>query len=186
MGMTEAAPGQPEMIQPVIERLAGNRDGQFRHIGKIRKAHAAGFMHLSEDHLLFFTVNGPPTADAALNRPANAFAELGVASHHLLENCDGTNAGSGLEHGHNLGVENTLKRVRAAPAARCRLLRRQPWVFLNAIGRGRADGCLCRANGDTVGLAKLHVEPHLVIGYVAAGQGWFSQKGKTAHIPTDR
>jgi len=49
------------------------------------------------------------------------------------------------------------------------LLRRQSRIALDPIGRCQADRCLGRRSGRRVGLTELHVEPHLVIGYVAAG-----------------
>ena len=36
MGVLEARVGQPKVIEPVIEGLAGHRDGKVSHVGEVR------------------------------------------------------------------------------------------------------------------------------------------------------
>ena len=60
MGMLEARVGQPEVIEPVIERLAGDGDAQVGHVGEIRQPHPARLMDLAEDHLLVRAVQRAP------------------------------------------------------------------------------------------------------------------------------
>lgn len=55
-------------------------------------------------------------------------------------------------------------------------------VLLKAVGCGWANRCLRCGDRRRVGLSELHVEPHLVIGYVAAGHR-FLQTGRTQSIP---
>ena len=126
-------------------------------------------MHLAEDDLLLRAMDGAPRADAPLQRPANAAAQFGMAPEHLLEDGDRPKAGGGLQHRHDLGVEDIGQRIGPAPSARRLLLRGQPRILLDAIGRGGADRRLRRRDGRRIGLTELHVEPHLVIGYMAAG-----------------
>jgi hypothetical protein len=42
MGMREAREGQPEVIEPVIERLTCDRDAKPAHVGEVGQAYAAG------------------------------------------------------------------------------------------------------------------------------------------------
>jgi hypothetical protein len=48
------------MIEPVIEWFTGDGDAEVGHIGEIRQAHSAGFVHLAEDHLLIRTIQSTP------------------------------------------------------------------------------------------------------------------------------
>ena len=115
MGMLEAGIGEPEMVEPVIERLAGDGDAGAAHVGEIRQADAAGLMHLPEDDLLLLAVDGAPGADAPLQRAANAVAQFGMTPQHLLEDGNRPNAGRRLQQRHDLGVENVGKRIGTAP-----------------------------------------------------------------------
>ena len=45
-------------------------------------------MHLPEDDLLLFAMDGAPDADAPLQGAANAAAQFGMAPDHLLEDGD--------------------------------------------------------------------------------------------------
>ncbi|MCY1301877.1 hypothetical protein D9M70_515110 [compost metagenome] len=60
MGVFEARPNQPEVIEQMVERLTGDRHAEAAHVGKIRQPQPAGLVRLAEDHLLRLTVNGPP------------------------------------------------------------------------------------------------------------------------------
>ena len=98
----------------------------------------------------------------------------------------GRRPGGGLQHRHDLGVEDIGERIGTAPASR-RLLRWQPRILLDAIGRGGADRRLRRRDGRRVGLTELHEEPHLVIGYVAAGHKVIPPRSeKPPAYPVDR
>ena len=72
MSVLEAAPDEPKMIEPVIERLPCNGDGEWPHVGEIRQSHTSGLVFLPEDDLLFGTMNGAPLPDAPLQCTANA------------------------------------------------------------------------------------------------------------------
>jgi len=120
-------------------------------------------LHLPENDLLLFAMDGPPRADPPLQGPADAASQFGMAAEHLLENGNRSKAGGCLQHRHDFGVENISERIGSSASSRG-LLRRQLWILLDAIGRGNADGRLRRRDGRGVGLTELHVEPHLVIG----------------------
>ena len=70
----------------------------------------------------------------------------------------------------DLAIEERGEGIRAATVPHRRLVGRQPAILLEAISRGRADRCLRRRHRRRVCLSELHVEPHLVIGDMAAGQ----------------
>jgi len=183
MGMFEAGIGEPEVIEPMIERLTRDGDAGAAHVGEVRQAEPAWLMRLPEDDLLFLAVNGPPGPDTAFDGAANAGTEFGMTPQHLLEDCDRPDARRRLQQRHDLGVENVGERVGAAALARNLPLRGQPRILLDAIGRGRADRRLRRRDGRRVGLPELHEKPHLVIGYVAAGHKVIPPIGKTTGIP---
>ena len=79
-------------------------------------------MHLSEYDLLLLAVDGSPGADAPLQCAANLAAQFGMAPPHLLEDGDRAKTGGGLEHGHDLGIEDIREWIGAAPCAWRRLL----------------------------------------------------------------
>lgn len=60
MGVLEARPDQPEMIEQMVEGLAGDRHAEAAHAGKIRQSQPTAFVRLTEDHFLLLTVNSPP------------------------------------------------------------------------------------------------------------------------------
>lgn len=103
--MLEAGIGEPEMIQPVLERHARDCDALLGHVGEIRQSHPTGFVNLAEDHLLIGAVHGPPGANAALESAARACGQRWMAPLHFFEDCHRAQGGRGLEHWHDLGIE---------------------------------------------------------------------------------
>src|SRR5579862_847873 len=85
MGVLPAREGEPEVIEPVIERHAGDADAAIAHLGKIGQAEPARRMLLPKNDLLLGTVKRPPSADAPLQGAANAGANLGMAAADLVE-----------------------------------------------------------------------------------------------------
>src|SRR2546421_6362584 len=88
----------------------------------------------------------------------------------LVENGHWPQARNALQQRHHLAVPNRSQRIAPSAAARCFLLRRQPRILFDAIGSGNAEPGLGRSNSRRLGLAETHVQPHLAIGDVAAGQ----------------
>jgi hypothetical protein len=74
--MLEARAGEAEVIEPMIERDAGDADRQVAHLGKIRQPHPPGLMHLAEDDLALGPMQRAPGPDPSLERPA----DIGVQS----------------------------------------------------------------------------------------------------------
>ena len=171
MGVFPAREGQPEVIEPVIERHAGDADAVIAHVGKIGQPEPARRMLLPEDDVLLGAVQRPPGADAPLQRAPDAGADLGMAPPDLVENGDRPQARGALQQRHHLAIPNSDKRVLPPTIARRFLLRRKSAVLLDAIGTGGAEPGLRRGDDRRLGLTETHVQPHLAIGDVATGQG---------------
>lgn len=75
-------------------------------------------MDLTEDDVTLFAVNGPPAADAPLQRATHPGRQFGMTPHHLLEHCDGAHARCRLEQGDHFGVKDLGQGIGAAPFAR--------------------------------------------------------------------
>ena len=72
--MLEAGIGEPEVVETVIERRAGDRDGEIAHIGEVGQAHTPRLVDLAENDLLLRAVDGTPGADPTLQGPAHTRA----------------------------------------------------------------------------------------------------------------
>ena len=65
MGMFEAGERQPEVVEPMIERLACDGDAEPAHVGKVRQAQPSRRMLLAKDHVAVGTVERTPAGDPA-------------------------------------------------------------------------------------------------------------------------
>src|SRR5437879_2374218 len=140
--MFPAAAGQPEMIEAVRERLAGNGDAEAVSDGEIGQRLAAGIMALREEDLLVFAVKGAPFGDATLQRAADAVGKS-VKAEFVLEVLED-------RHGHDAWYPQHLQYPRpdvpqwvgaSPPGSRLLLLRWQTRVFVDAA-------CVARAKGE--------------------------------------
>src|SRR5437868_14483670 len=105
----------------------------------------------------------------------------------LVENGHWPQARNALQQRHHLAVPNRSQRIAPPTAARCFLLRRQPRILFDAIGSGNAEPGLGRGNGRRLGMAETHVQRHLAIGDVAAGQAAVPhRREEPASYPADR
>ena len=93
-----------------------------------------------------------------------------MAPPDLFEHRNSPNAGSRLQDRHNLAVPNIGQWVRPPPATRRFLLRGQPRIILNPVAGCPAEAGLGGSNGGILGVSVSHVQPHLVVGDVKAGQ----------------
>src|SRR6202040_4470833 len=125
---------------------------------------------LPEDDVLLGPVQCPPGTDAPLQGAANTDADLGMATPDLVENGHRPQAWGGLQQRHYLAVPNLRQRIAPSAAARRSLLRRQPRILFDTIGGRGAEPGFGRGNSRRLGLAETHVQPHLAVGDVAAGQ----------------
>ncbi len=106
-----------------------------------------------------------------------------MAPHHLLKNGNGADSRRGFEEGDDFGLEDGLEGIRPPAAARLLLLGWQPAIGGEAVSGGGAEGCLRGGDGNGVGLAQLHEEPHLVIGHMATRHKVIPLGWKTTAIP---
>src|SRR5215471_8329678 len=127
-------------------------------------------MLLPKDDVLLRPVERPPGTDAPLQGAANTDIDLGMAAPDLVENGHGPQAWGALQQGHYLTVPNHGQRIATSAAARRFLLRRQPWILFDTIGGGGAEPGFGRRNGRRISVAETHIQPHLAVGDVAAGQ----------------
>ena len=66
MGVLPTGEGQPEMVEPVIERHVSDADAVTTQVGKIGQPEPARRVFLPEDDLLLGALERPPGADAPL------------------------------------------------------------------------------------------------------------------------
>src|SRR5437763_7299168 len=170
MSMLPAREGQAEVIEPVIQRHTGDADAVIAHVGEIGKPQPARRMLLPKDDVLLGPVERPPGTDAPLQGAANTGVDLGMAAPDLVENGHRPQAWGALQQGHYLTVPNLSQRIATSAAARRFLLRRQPWILFDTIGGGGAEPGFGRGNARRLGSAETHIQPHLAVGDVAAGQ----------------
>jgi hypothetical protein len=181
--MLEARVGQPEVVQPVVERLAG--DGELAHVGEVRQAEPPRLVQLAEEHLLLRAVQRPPGADPALQGAADGAAELRVSAQHLLENRDRPQARRALQKRHDLAFPDPGQRVRPAPSPWRGLLRRRAGTGLDPVRGGSAETGPRGGDRDRFCPAERHVQPHLAVGDMAAGQRRLP-RGEGAHSAARR
>ena len=158
------------MIEPVIKRHPGDADAAIAQVGKIGQPKSTRWVLLPEDDILLGAMQSPPGTDAPLQRAADAGADLGVAPPDLVENGDRPQTGDALQQRHHLAVPYLAQRIGPPPAARGFLLRGHSKVVLEAIAAGGREPGLGGGNGRRLGLTETHIQPHLAIGDVAAGQ----------------
>src|SRR5689334_6020588 len=70
VSMLEARERQSKVIEPVIQRLAGNRDLKRSGVGEVGQSEPPRLVLLAEDHVSLGTIKRPPSIDAALQRAA--------------------------------------------------------------------------------------------------------------------
>jgi hypothetical protein len=130
-------------------------------------------MLLPKEDIPIGAVERPPAPDAPLQGAPDTGVNLGMAASDLVKNSDRSQARHALKEGHDLALPNRRQRILPSAPARCFLLRREPWVLLNAISGSCAEPGLGRGNARRLSVVQTHIQPHLAIGDVAAGQGRF-------------
>src|ERR1700756_5675103 len=102
---------------------AGAGDAGNAGVGEVGQPTPAGFVLLTEDHILRGAGQGSPAAHAPFQRAPNAGADLRMAPPYLVEHRNSPNARSRLQDRHDLAVPNLRQGVRTPPASRRLLLR---------------------------------------------------------------
>src|SRR5271163_285256 len=145
-------------------------DAEGTRVGEVGQAKPAGLVLLTEDHVLLGADQGSPPAHAPFQRAPNASADLRMTSPDLVEHRNGPNARSRLQDWHNLAIPNLGQWVRAPAAPRRFPLRWQPRIILDAVAGCPAEAGLGGRNGSFFAMSVNHVQPHLVVSDVKAGQ----------------
>ena len=158
VGVLETGIGKPEVIEPMLERYPRNRNRSIVHDRKIRQAASARHMILPENDILLLAMDGAPCANPPLQCPANTFTQFRVTPDHFFEDSDGTDAWGCPQHRHDVGIKNIAEWVGTAPLPGRLLLRRQAWVLVDAVSRGRADRRPRRCNARRIGLGDVPVD----------------------------
>src|SRR5438105_1504813 len=186
VSMLPAREGQTEVIEPVIQRHTGNIDAVIAHVGEIGKPQPSWRMLLPEDDVLLGPVQRPPGADAPLQRAADTGVDLRMAAPDLVKNGHRPQAWGALQQRHYLAVPNLSQRIATSAATRRFLLRWQPSILFETIGGGGAEPGFGRGNARRLGSAETHIQPHLAVGDVAAGQAAVphSREEPTSYRPT--
>ena len=127
-------------------------------------------MGLAENHIPFWSRDGAPGPHAPFERPPNIGIKLRMTPPHLLEDCDSPDARRSFQHRHDLGIPNLSQRIGAPPSARRFLLRRQTRIALNPVACRGAETGFGGGDGRAMVLSITHIQPHLVVGDVEAGQ----------------
>src|SRR5712691_9326335 len=148
----------------------GDGDAEYARVGEVGQAKPAGLVLLTKDHILLGAGQGSPAAHSPFQRTPNAGADLRMAPPDLVEHRNGPNAGSRLQDRHDLAVPNLGQWVWPPPATRRFLMRGQPRIILDAVAGCPAEARLGGSNGGIFAMSVSHIQPHLVVGDVKAGQ----------------
>ena len=81
----EAGIGQPEVVQAVRQRRAGDAHRQAAGVGEVRQPELTRRMGLAEHDLPLRSVHRAPFAHPPLQGSAYAEPEFGMAAHELLK-----------------------------------------------------------------------------------------------------
>ena len=177
MEVREAGVRQPEVIQTVIERDAGNGHLEFVGVREVRQPELARRMGLPEHDLALGSVQRPPLADVTLQGEPDRRIEIRMAAHEFFVERDRPDVRRRFQQWDDLFAEDTGERVRSPTPAFLRLGGRELWVRLDAVAGGGAEAGLGGRGLHTASLSKVHVKPHSVIGDVSPRHGFRSLVG---------
>ena len=163
--MLPAAAGQPEMIEAMRERRAGDGDAQTIGGGEVGQRLTAGVVTLREEHLLVRAVQGAPFCDAPLERAAQAVGnDVGTEFVlQILEDRHGHHAGD-RQHLHNPGPDIGQRIGAGSPTSLLPLLRRQARILVDAARRARAEAGHGGGGFLIMAGTRGHVAHHLGVG----------------------
>jgi hypothetical protein len=125
---------------------------------------------LAEDHVLLGAIERSPRIDAPLQRATDVRVEIGMTPAQLIQNADHADPGRRLQDRHDVDVPIGRQWIGSTPSSWRLLLRRQPWIDLDPIPSRRREPHLGRCGYGGECLSVTHVQPHLVVVDVEAGQ----------------
>ena len=145
-----APEGEPEMVEQMLERLAGDRHGETAGMGEVGQRLATGRMLLPEDQLALGTLGRPPVRDAALQRAQQPIGiAAGMKPLQLLKQRRGAQARHPLQDRHQLRARHR-NGSNACGSAGPDPLARQYRVLLDPPRRALAETGACRRRCLTV------------------------------------
>ena len=137
MGMFEAGERQPEVIEPMIERDAGDGDAERARVGEVGQAETAGLMLLAEDHILLGPCERPPGPHAPFQRAADVGIEVGMTPAQLLEHARSPGCPARLSGSARPRRPKSRRAGRAAAGRAAPFLRGQARIVLDPIAASR-------------------------------------------------
>ena len=168
--MLPAGEGEAEMVEPMLERLAGYADTERGGLGEIGQSLPPRRMVLAEDHLAGWAGDRLPVSDPALQRATDADGKVGMAAAEFIEERDRPQARGGLQQWYDLAVPDRGQWIGPAPATGGRPFGGQPGIGLDPGPGAGAEACYCGRRGPAVGASECHVAPRLVVGVNRARQ----------------
>ena len=172
MGMRKAREGGAEVIKTMLQENASDHHAEHLRVGEVGQAETARWVLLPEHDILLRSGQRPPRPHATLQRAPDARADLGMATPDLRKDGNGAQAWGRLQDRHDLGVPYVGQRIGPPSSARGLLLRGQARISLDPVAGRWRETRLGGGDGDSggVGWSGTHVQPHLMVGDVEAGQ----------------
>ena len=167
----EARPRHPEVIQQVVQGLAGDRDPQRGRHGEVRYPLPAGNLLLLEENLLIRTVAQLPGPHTPLQRPAHARVQIRVVRLKLVEQIDRTQLRIRHQQRYQLLLEHLRQRIRPPSAPARTVQRRHPAGTRDPISRRTAEPRSRGGDLDTTPVLHAHEKLPLLNCKVTAGHG---------------
>src|SRR6266404_2770538 len=96
MGMLVTGEYEPEVIEPMAQHDARDRNAKLTRIGEVRQTKMAGRMLLAKDHITLGPCKRSPCAHASLQRASNVGGDLGMAATDFFQHRNGSDAGCRL------------------------------------------------------------------------------------------
>jgi hypothetical protein len=148
-----------KLIEPMRERLAGDRNAKLVGVGEIREALATRRMLLHEEDLAFAAVSSAPLPHTALERPKRTWPVFAWAlALELLQERDGAEVRVGLQQRQKFGFPDLRQRIWASTPLTRRALRGERFEGFDSAGASLADTCL-RGSGRLPARLAVGFEP---------------------------
>ena len=138
--MLPAREGEPEVIEHMLERLAGDRHREGVGMGEVRQGLTTGRMLLPEDELTFRSFRRPPVRDTALQGAQHPVRKAtGMKALQLFQHSGRTDCGDLLQERDDVLAPDLVERVGAGAILAWRTLARQNRRLLHTPPRALAE-----------------------------------------------
>jgi hypothetical protein len=125
---------------------------------------------LAEDDILLGPFDGAPGSHAPFQRAPDIGIKAGMPPPDLVKDGDRPDARRRFQDRHDFGVPNLSERIGPPASARRLFLGGQTRIVLDPVAGRGAEAGLGGGNSGVVGLSETHIQPHLMVGDVEAGQ----------------